>query len=169
LAPFPLQIAARRANTIKQRKKTFPVFAKISILTKQAAKKPTRDVFLLRLPRRDAANVRAFYRRPFVPSVGRVSLKRRRALIPIAFPTSLSLSERTLRTRFFPARVQRFPFDAPSFLKKSRSERNDFERRNPLPIKRLSVNAVQFRRGVASDLSFKIVPNLDTTFIGLIE
>ncbi len=54
-------------------------------------------------------------------------------------------------------------------FEKSRSERNNFERRNLLPTNLLSINAVKFRRGVASDLSFKIVPNLDTTFIGLIE
>ncbi len=121
------------------------------------------------LPRRDAANVRAFCRRPFVPSVGRVPLKRRRALIPIAFPTSLSLSGRTFTTRFFSARRRTFRVRRRFVFEKSRSERNDFVDRQPLADKAFILRRFSFRRGVASDLSFKIVPNLDTTFIGLIE
>lgn len=155
--------------TAKQRKKTLPVFAKTSILTNQAAKKPAAGPSYSVLPRRDAANVRAFCRRPFVPSVGRVPLKRRRALIPIAFPTSLSLSGRTFTTRFFSARRRTFRVRRRFVFEKSRSERNDFVDRQPLADKAFILRRFSFRRGVASDLSFKIVPNLDTTFIGLIE
>jgi hypothetical protein len=71
--------------------------------------------------------------------------------------------------RGFFARVERFSSDDAAFLKKSRSERNDSNRRQHLADKAFIYQRVFIRRGVASDLSFKIVPNLDTTFIGLIE
>jgi len=74
-----------------------------------------------------------------------------------------------LRTRFLPARAERFPSDATPFLKNRVPSETIPTIANPLPTKRLSFNAFPFRRGVASDLSFKIVPNLDTTFIGLTE
>jgi hypothetical protein len=80
----------------------------------------------------------------------------------------LSFSERTLKTRFSP-RSPNVSRPTTLSLKKSRSERNDFDNRQPLAAKAFILQRVFIRRGVASDLSFKIVPNLDTTFIGLIE
>ena len=126
-------------------------------------------MFLLHFVGRDAASVWAFCRRPFVPSVGRVSLNRLTRAYPNRFPDFLVFAGTNVKIAFLLRARPTSCVRRALFLKESRSERNDFSNRQPLVGKAFILQRDSFQRGVANDLNFKIVPNLDTTFIGLIE
>ncbi len=147
----PVAYRRRPSRRSKQRKKTLSVFAKTPILTKQAAKKPAPKRFLTPLcatRRRERSGVLSSTVRP--RRWARLVETPTRAY-PNRFPDFLVSLGTNLNNAFFHRSRRTFRVRRRFIFEKTRSERNDFDDRQPLAekafiLQRFSVPARRRKR-----------------------